>query len=578
MAEHSAIRGLDDQGGDLKVQHTQMSNAKPQGGDPYAHPTPSRPVVMGVSGMVASANPLSTLAGVAVLREGGNAFDAAVAVASTLGVVEPYMSGVGGIGVALAYVAAEDRVRALDFSGRAPLAALPEEFTQETKGIGPRSCLVPGNVAGWLTMQESYGTMAARPLFDTAIRYAEHGSPVTFNNHRMIVGNASRLLLHPQTSGLVLGADGTPPGPGARLRFPQLAASLRSIAEGGIAEFYRGDLARRFVRGNQEIGGLMTGDDLASYEAEWLEPVKISYRGLEVLTTPPSSSGFQILQTLKLLEHSDIDARGPHHPDTVHRFIEAVKLAVSDRIPYAGDPATVSAPLDRLLSDEYAAERCMSIDMSAAGAVSGEHYSDQVPAGAIPAGLSREIEGGMTTHFAIADSAGNVVSVTQTLGGAFGSAVAMGDTGIFPNNMGYWFDLDEGSPNRIGPGKKVDFVVAPTQTFEDGRFMLSMGTPGSWGILQTTPQMLVNVLDHGMTVQQAIDSPRFRVYEGTRVEMEDRFPTSLRIELELRGHQVDVIESWSMNVGGAQAIAHDSRAGIFHGGADPRRDGVAIGL
>ena len=184
----------------------------------------------------------------------------------------------------------------------------------------------------------------------------------------------------------------------------------------------------------------------------------------------------------------------------------------------------------------------------------------------------------MTTHFAIADSAGNVVSVTQTLGGAFGSAVAMGDTGIFPNNMGYWFDLEEGSPNRIGPGRKVDFVVAPTQTFEDGRFVLSMGTPGSWGILQTTPQMLVNFLDHGMTVQQAIDSPRFRVYEGARVEMEDRFPTSLRIELEQRGHQVDVIESWSLNVGGAQAISHDSNAGVFHGGADPRRDGVAIGL
>lgn len=528
--------------------------------------------------MVASANPLSTLAGVAVLREGGNAFDAAVAVASTLGVVEPYMSGVGGIGVALAYIATEDRVRALDFSGRAPLSALPEQFTQETKDIGPRSCLVPGNVAGWLTMHRRYGSMAPGPLFDPAIRYAEHGSPVTFNNHRMIVGNASRLLLHPQTASLVLAADGTPPAPGARLRFPQLAASLRSIAEGGVSEFYRGDLAGRFVRGNQEIGGLLTADDLADYEAEWLEPVKISYRGLEVLTTPPSSSGFQILQTLKLLEQFDIDSRGPHHPDTVHRFIEAVKLAVSDRIPYAGDPATVSAPLDQLLSDGYARERCLSIDMAAAGTVSGEHYSDQVPTGAIPAGLSQEIEGGMTTHFAIADSAGNVVSVTQTLGGAFGSAVAMGDTGIFPNNMGYWFDLDEGSPNRIGPGRKVDFVVAPTQTFEDGRFVLSMGTPGSWGILQTTPQMLVNFLDHGMTVQQAIDSPRFRVYEGARVEMEDRFPTSLRIELEQRGHQVDVIESWSLNVGGAQAISHDSNAGVFHGGADPRRDGVAIGL
>ena len=533
---------------------------------------------MGVSGMVASANPLATLAGVGVLRDGGNAFDAMVAVASTLGVVEPYMSGVGGIGVALAYVAAEDRVRAIDFSGRAPLAARPEEFSREAMDIGPRSCLVPGNVAGWLTMHADYGSLPAGPLFGPAIGYAEGGSPVTFNNHRMIVANADRLLAHPQTSGLVLDESGRAPGPGERIRFPQLAASLREIADGGISEFYRGDLGRRMVEGNRQVGGLLTEADLADYEAEWLEPIMTRYRGLDLLTTPPSSSGFQILQTLKLLEQLGTDTRGPHHPDRVHRFIEAVKLAVADRIGYAGDPATVAAPLDVLLSDDYCAERCRTIDMEAASVVSGEHYSDQVPEGAITPGLSQEIEGGMTTHFAIADAAGNVVSVTQTLGGAFGSAVAMGDTGIFPNNMAYWFDLEEGSPNRIGPGRKVDFVVAPTHTFEDGRFMLSMGTPGSWGILQTTPQMLTNVLDHGMTVQQAIDSPRFRVYEGTRVEMEERFPASLRVDLEQRGHQVQVIEQWSMNVGGAQALAFDSSAGVFHGGADPRRDGVAMGI
>jgi gamma-glutamyltranspeptidase/glutathione hydrolase len=292
------------------------------------------------------------------------------------------------------------------------------------------------------------------------------------------------------------------------------------------------------------------------------------------------------------MERFDVAVLGTRHPDAVHRFIEAVKLAVADRIPLVADSgvadtavgdlgvagaATARSALARLLSDDYATERARAIDMRTAAAVMGEHYSDQVPPGAISSGLSQEVEGGMTTHFAIADSDGNVVSITQTLGGAFGAAVTMDDTGIFPNNMAYWFDLEARSPNRIGPGKKVDFVLAPTQTFSGGRFFLSMGTPGSWGIMQTTPQMLVNVLDHGMTVQQAIDAPRFRVYEGKRVEMEDRFPSSLRTDLEQRGHDIDLVESWSMNVGGGQAIAYDHKTGVFHGGADPRRDGVAIG-
>ncbi len=537
--------------------------------------------------MVASANPLATLSGVAVLRDGGNAFDAAVAVGSVLGVVEPYMSGVGGVGVALAYVANEDRVRALDFSGRSPLAATPDQFTQDTKDIGVRSSLVPGNVAGWLTLQGEYGSLEPGSLFGPAIGYAESGTPITFNNHRQIVKAIPRLLRHPETSEIVL-TGGRAPAPGARLKFPQLAASLRSIAEGGMSEFYKGALAKRFVDGNQALGGLMTPADLAGYEAEWLEPIGIDYRDYRVLTNPPNSTGFQILQTLKLMERFDVAALGTHHPDAVHRFIEVVKLAVADRIPLvadpsaagrgAGDPTTARSSLARLLSDNYAAERVAAIDNRAAAAVMGEHYSDQVPPGAISSGLSQVIESGMTTHFAIADGLGNVVSVTQSLGGAFGAAAAMGDTGIFPNNMAYWFDLEAGSPNRIGPGKKVDFVLAPTQTFSGDRFFLSMGTPGSWGIMQTTPQMLVNVLDHGMTVQQAVESPRFRVYENRRVEMEDRYPSSLRIDLEQRGHDINLVESWSMSVGGGQAIARDPDSGVFFGGADPRRDGVAIGF
>ena len=184
----------------------------------------------------------------------------------------------------------------------------------------------------------------------------------------------------------------------------------------------------------------------------------------------------------------------------------------------------------------------------------------------------------MTTHFATADRDGNVVTVTQTLGGGFGSAVAADGTGIFLNNMGGWFDLEEGSPNRIGPGRRVDFVVSPTQVFRDGRFVLSIGTPGSWGILQTAPQMLLNALEFGMNVQQAIEAPRFRYVTGTQVTMEERFPTEIRQALARYGHEVQIIEPWSASVGGAQAIAADSEQGIFQGGADPRRDGFAFGL
>ena len=278
------------------------------------------------------------------------------------------------------------------------------------------------------------------------------------------------------------------------------------------------------------------------------------------------------------MEGFDCDDLIFQHPSTVHRFIEAVKLAVTDRIRYAGHPVKIKTPISGLLSDGYAAARRAQIDESGAAYVSGEHFSNKVAPESLITGNPLEFDGGMTTHFATADSDGNVVSVTQTLGGAFGSGVAAGDTGIFLNNMAYWFDLEEGSSNRIGPGREVDFVVAPTHTFKDGKFHVSLGTPGSWGILQTTPQFLMNFLDFGMNVQEAIEAPRLRVYTGRHVDMEERFPAHLRRALEDLGHDVSVVEPWSMSVGGAQGIQVDSESGVFQGGADPRRDGFAIGF
>ena len=543
--------------------------------DSYRYPAANRPVAMGVNGMVSSAHPLASLAGVQVMAEGGNAFDAVVAVASTLNVVEPYMSGVGGIGLALAHVASEGRVRALNFSGRMPRAATPDRFTVENLEQGILAPLIPGNLAGWLTLHETYGTMDRERLFQQAISYAENGFPITYVNSEIMHQTAEHLRQFPKSAQTILDGAGAAHPPGTRLVWPDLARTLKLIAEQGADVFYRGEIAERIVKASEEMNGLFTMDDLADYEVDWQDPVSVEYNGYRIYTPPPNSSGFQVLQTLKMMEGSD-----PRYQtvDTLHRFMESVKLAVTDRIEWAGDPDYVTAPLAGLLSDEYAAAQRGRIDMATASNVRGERYADPSPDNPLRPGDPVEFEGGMTTHFAVADRDGNVVSVTQTLGGGFGSSVIAGDTGVFLNNMGSYFELDEGSPNQIGPWKRVDFVVAPTQTFKDDKFQLSIGTPGGFGILQTTPQMLMNVLEYGMNVQQAIEAPRFKYTLGRHVVMEERFPWHVRRALEMRGHEVDVVESFSRLVGGAQGIQVNHEQGTFQGGADPRRDGVAIGF
>lgn len=538
------------------------------------YPPSNRPVAMGVNGMVASAHPLASLAGMQILAEGGNAFDATVATASTLNVVEPYMSGVGGIGVALVYVAKEKRVRALNFSGRAPKAAEPDRFTEQSKQEGILPVLVPGNLYGWLTLHETYGKLERELLFQRAISYAENGFPVTHFFTNTVRLSEHLLRSFPAAEAIILG-DAGPPRPGTKMYMPALAKSLRGIVKGGIESFYQGELAGEIVSGNRALGGLLTEEDLAEYRPQWQDPISINYRGYDVYTTPPNCSSFQVLQTLKTLEDSDLSYQTP---DSIHNIMEVIKLCITDRIKYAGDPDYIGAPLTKLLSREYAIHQRGRISHEMAAVVSGEHFALENPDNSLRPGDPEAFDGGMTTHFAVADREGNVVTVTQTLGGGFGSGAVAGDTGIFLNNMGSFFDLEEGSPNIIGPGKMVDFVVAPTQTFRGGDFYLSMGTPGSWGILQTTPQMLINVLDFGMNVQQAIEAPRFRYFTGRNVHMEERFPLNLRQSLEARGHEVNVIEPWSTSVGGAQAILVDVGTGVFQGGADPRRDGYAAGF
>ena len=332
------------------------------------------------------------------------------------------------------------------------------------------------------------GRWELEQIFAPAIDYAENGFPITNLNSRVLRTSADRLSEFPSVR-LIRDRTGGAPAPGTRHAFPELAASFREVVRGGKETFYRGALADRIVKGNQEWGGLFTHDDLAEYEAEWQDPISVSYRGYRVHTLGPNSSGFQLLATLKCLEGFEGEDLVFQHPETLHLMAESIKLAATDRIRYAGDPDHVYVPVEGLISEGYATEQRKRIDRGSAAGVSGDHYAREVAADALRPGNPEEYDGGMTTHFAVADRDGNVVSVTQTLGGGFGCGAAVGDTGFFLNNMAFWFDLEEGSPNRIGPSKRVDFVVAPTQTFKDGEFFLSMGTPGGWGILQTTPSV-----------------------------------------------------------------------------------------
>lgn len=538
-----------------------------------------RPVVMGCHGMVAAAHPLASQAGLRMLLEGGNAFDAAVATAATLNVVEPYMSGLGGIGVLLCYVAREQRLRVLNFSGRAPYAARPELYTPETQLLGLLAPLVPGNVAGWLTLLETYGSMERQRVLAPAIAYAEQGAPLTYNNSAYIANNSHILAQFP-TSAQIFLPGGNVPQPGSVLRQQVLAQSLRLLAEGGQEVFYRGALAEKIARFVEQHSGLLTRQDLADYAATWEEPIRTTYRGYDVYVPPPNASAFQVLETLNILEGFDLGALGCGTPETLHLVMEASKLSITDRIAYAGDPEHHPVPLDVLLSKDYAQAQRQRLDRHQAAVVCGERAMAERHAAALRPGVPAAYTSGLTTHLAAADAAGNVVTLTQTLGNAFGCGVAVGDTGILLNDMTYWFEIDPAtqSPNLIAPWKRVDFCLTPMQVLRDGAFCLSLGTPGSYGILQTMVQMLLHLLDFGMPIQAAIEAPRFRYFEGRRVEMEARFPAETRQALHRLGHQIDVLNAWSPSVGGGQSIMRHPESGALLGGADPRRDGYVVGF
>jgi gamma-glutamyltranspeptidase/glutathione hydrolase len=541
----------------------------------YATKFGLRPVIYGRRGMVATANPLATLAGIRMLAQGGNAVDAIVAAAAAIGVAEPYMSGLAGCG-ALVLTTPGETPRALVFLGRAPAAATPDRFTGGHPDAGYLAPAVPGNLAGWARILADYGKLSLAHVLEPAIELAERGVPLTPFDHQMFSESSGRLTPEGVANYL---HNGRVPAVGALLVQSDLARTFRRIASEGIEHLYGGELGRAIDRLMRERGGLLTLADLHGYpeKLQWASPIQTAYRGVTIYAPPPPTSATQVLQTLNVLEAFDIQKTGHLSPDHLAMVAEASRAARLDTDRYIGDPGYAAVPLERLLSPERARELLAEAEWrirapSAAVGTAGDGAS-----GADGGGAS-------TTHLAAADASGLAVNITHSLGTGFGSGVVVPGTGVCLNNAMHWFSMTPGHPNVVAPGKTHEWPIAPLHLHRNGRFMGTIGTPGSYGILVTTVQVLVHLLDFGLNLQDAIAAPRFRWIDDVgdplparAMRMESRVPEETRGALTTRGYEIELLGPWSMRVGGVQGILMNHDTGWLAGAADPRRNGYAIG-
>ncbi len=531
--------------------------------------TTHRSTVMGTRGMVASAHPLASLAGVQMLQQGGSAVDAIVAMCAALDVVEPYMSGLGGGGAMLIHPAG-GTTRTLFYGGAFPAAANLDTLDANSVDTGPRASTLPAAAMGWSAAHESYGALAWSTLLEPAIGYARAGVGLTVKNSDFYAAGAGRLN---DRGRAIFLPDGASPA-GTVIRQSDLGNTYAALAQDGIEALYDGPIGTELVRSIQADGGLITAEDLAGTAVEWGNPSISSYRGYEVRSTPWPLTAYEMQLNLNIMEGFELGASGHNTADTLHTVVEAMKLSMTERSKYAGNTAP---PPAGLLSKAFAEERRGHIDPNRATPIASERGTSLFPPGTVQPGSPEDYVRECTTHLSAIDSAGNAVAITQSLGAAFGSGYVAGSTGIAMNNYLYFFDLEPDSPNAIGPDTTWALPLMPTMIFEDGELFLIIGTPGAFGIPHTTTQMISNIIDHGFGVQAAIEAPRLRLFSGNRLVIENRVAPEVASALRERGHEVELIDAFSPAVGGGQGILVDPESGAYSGGGDPRRDGTALG-
>jgi gamma-glutamyltranspeptidase/glutathione hydrolase len=521
---------------------------------------------VGSNGMVSTAHPLATRAGLAILRAGGSAFDAAVTVASTLNVVEPMNSGMGGYGTILIYDAVRNRVRFLDSSGKIPLNVDSDAFRAPTPNFrenrrGAKAVSTPGNVNAWWVMSSEYGRLNWKELFDAAIKAAEDGFEVDKSLARVIKFAFPEFNLYAQT---VYSEKKNPLEEGDVLVQKDLAKSFRLIAKEGAKAVYGGELGMAIDAVMQETKGFLTLDDLIADRAEWWEPISVDYRGYKVITASPPSTAFPSLIRLGLMSRFDNAALGHNSSAYLHRFTEATKHAFWCRLAFAGDPEINPPPLFRLLNEEYWKEVVDELDMEEAKPFRPPNISIK--------------SGDNTTHFVVADKWGNIVSATQTLGNSFGSRIMVEGTGIWLNNsLAYCTFEPKGNPMDAHPGQRKLSGDCPTIVIKENKPWIVIGTPGGHTIGQTVPQMIMNIVDFGMDIQKAIAAPRISFAEPDYILVEQGIPNSVLDALRRMGHNI----RQSTGLGNAHGLMIEYDAAgkpvKFVGSADPRGKGTALG-
>jgi gamma-glutamyltranspeptidase/glutathione hydrolase len=524
----------------------------------------------GSRGMVVSNHPLASAAGAEMLAAGGNAIDAAIATLFTLTVVEPMMVGIIGGGMAHIRLA-DGSHRFIDGQSTVPLAVQPDTYrskpgaphdvfdTVDNENLnGPKAVAVPGSLKAWCETLRRFGTMSLADVMQPAIKHASRGYAATPYLHECITDGAEEMLKDKPIAAIYL-PDGKPLSAGARVVQSEYAETLKYISQHGEAALYSGPLGDILVDYMKARGGFITRQDLTSYKTVKRAPIRADYRGWEILgPPPPAASGVHIAQMLNILEGYDIAAKGFGTAETIHLLAEVLKIAFADRAAASGDPDFVGVPIERLTSKGYAGERRAAIDVARA-----QKWG---------AGVT-QLESAHTTHMTAADAMGNVVATTQTINNLFGAKILIPGLGTVPNNYMNLYDPRPGHALSLAPGKRVTTSMSPMMALRNGKLAFALGLPGGKRIFPSALQALINLIDHGMSLQEAVEAPRIWT-EGNALEVELAVPEAVRARLTSWGHKVAPVPTVA---GGMNAIQfHDD--GTLTGAACWRADGTPIGL
>lgn len=524
-----------------------------------------RPVTLARRGMVAAPHYLAAEAGLELLKAGGNAIDAAVAASATLQVVYPFLCGLGGDVFMLIYDAKSGNLYGLNGSGRSAQTATIERYAElgytTMPVFGMHAITVPGCASGWEAAIQRFGRLGLAEALAPAIAYAEEGFAVGPGLHATLTAGSTRTEFHRSWHAHFL-PDGTVPPVGAIARFPTLARTLRTIAKTGSETFYRGEIAEQIAAFFAREGGLITRDDLAAHQSEWVTPLSVPFAGLRVYELPPNTQGVTALQMLGMIDQLPLgeDALAP---ETVHLAVEAKKVAFADRAAYLTDMAHMHVSPAALIDPDYLAQRRAMID----------------PTRAHPSYAPGSFTGD-TIYLCAADQEGNVVSLIQSNYMGFGSGVVVEDTGIVLQNRGAYFSLDPAAANALAPAKRTLHTLIPSMALRDGRPAMVFGAMGGDGQPQTHLQVYTAVARFGLNIQQAIEMPRWvhgDTPTGETLLVESRFPPTTLDVLRRLGHRVQEQGMWTSAMGHANGIVFDAATGVMQGGSDPRAEGIAAG-